>query len=345
MRNAIQALLATALFAGAAGAEDYEGVWDTSFGEVRIQERAGAFCGEYDDVGFVAGYTNGHFARGVFVHADQGNGALDDKRNNRGIFQWIQNADGAFDGHWLWGTQVQMSRAQPWNGQRTRETRPSGSQWRRNAGYCLGYLSGLPEAAHDWMRAARDMEPPARPAPAPAPQPPAPQPQPEPESPARLPVPGHVDTSNFTDCEMSTANANILICTMPTGRRERRALDLSLCQDGSVEPAPWSNAIICAARDVAGSYSRSCDRMSVSGSPVGDAAPRTTRNSYVTECAGPAMSMLGEGTSRTLVSTENRVVFFMRQRDDRRYRNFYRASACESRQFWNENGYLRCSGN
>lgn len=349
MKTMLQTVLAaSALFGAAAQADDYEGVWNTSFGEVRVQERAGAFCGEYSDVGFVAGYTNGHFARGVFVHADQGNGTLDNKQNNRGIFQWVQNTDGAFTGHWLWGTQVQMSQAQPWNGQRTSETRPSGSQWRRNAGYCLGYLSGLPEAAHDWMRVARDMDPPVRPGP--DPQPPAPQPEPEPEpapapTPSGPPVPRHVDTSNFFGCEMSAANANILICTTTLGSREREALDLSLCQDGSVEPHPWYNGIICAARDVAGSYSRSCDRLSVEGRTVRDSAPRTIRNSYFTECAGPALRMLGEGSSRLLVDTDNRIVWYTRQRGDRRYRNFYRAHACASRQFWNENGYLRCSGN
>jgi hypothetical protein len=337
-------LAAGALFGAAAQADDFDGVWDTSFGEVRIQERAGAFCGEYGTVGFVAGYTNGVFARGVFVHADQDTGTLDNKRNNRGIFQWVQSTDGAFNGQWLWGTQVRMSQAQPWNGQRSSETRPSGSQWRRNAGHCLGYLSNLPDAAHDWMRVARDMERPSSPAPAPTPQPPTPEPQPEPQ-PSGPPIPSHVDTSSFSDCEMSAANDNILVCTMPTGRRERRALDLSLCEVGSVGLAPWTSSISCAARDVAGSYSRSCDRMIVFSSAVGDAAPRTTRNFYATECAGPSMRMVGEGPSRVLVDTDSRQVFYMRQRGDRRYRNFYRANACESRRFWNENGYLRCSGN
>jgi len=350
MKTMLQTVLAaSALFGAAAQADDYEGVWNTSFGEVRVQERAGAFCGEYSDVGFVAGYTNGHFARGVFVHADQGNGTLDNKQNNRGIFQWVQNTDGAFTGHWLWGTQVQMSQAQPWNGQRTSETRPSGSQWRRNAGYCLGYLAGLPEAAHDWMRVARDMDPPVRPGP--DPQPPAPQPEPEPEpaptpTPSGPPVPRHVDTSNFSNCEMSAANPSILMCNTRSGQRERFALDLSLCLEGTVEPTTWVNGIRCAARDVAGSYSRSCDPMIVTATRLGEATERDARNWYFTPCDGPELRMIGTMSStRTLVETENRRAYYVRGRGDRPYRNSYRAGACESRRFWNENGYLRCSGN
>jgi len=340
-------LLIGAAASPAAHADDYGGRWDTTYGEVRIQERAGSFCGEYGDTGFLAGYTNGYFARGVFVHADQTTGALDDKRNNRGVFQWIQSSDGEFTGRWHWGVDVAMSSAQSWNGQQSSDTQPSGSRWRRNAGHCLGYISNLPDDTQTWIRAARDIPNPnaSEPAREPVNTRRTIEPEPEPE-PTPTPIPAHVDTSGLRNCAMGEADPDLLWCDV--GQNGRHVLDLSLCQPGSVERVFHNNKgdeLVCHAQGVSGSYVRSCDVMLVlanldyffeqEGPPAG---------SYKTHCEGPRLNTLGWGRPfRSLFSNGERHVMYFRNGGDRRYRNFYAPDACPSKRFWNENGYLRCA--
>lgn len=344
-------LFAAALGAPAAYSGDFNGVWNTDFGQVRIQERAGSFCGEYGTTGFVAGYTNGTFARGIFVHADQNTGALDNKPDNRGLFQWVQSENGRFAGNWLWGLQVKFSGSDPWNGQLTSGTRPDGAQWRRNAGFCLSYLTGVPQAAMDWMRAARDIPTADTSGSVSVP---TPEPAPAPEPVGSTPVPAHVDLggANIRNCHMSRNNRDILLCETRTtsgGAWTRYALDLSLCQSGTVaRVATYDDypRLECHAQ-VSGSYIRSCDPMRIFETYVGrNEEPARVDMRYETHCAGPNLNMVGSREDgKQLYHSQTRGVYYDRRGGDRRYQNVYLADACPSRSFWNENGTLRCSGN
>jgi hypothetical protein len=340
-------ILATVLVIGAIGtvsahAGDFNGVWQTTFGEVRVQERSGSFCGEYGTTGFVAGYTNGTFARGVFVHADQSTGKLANKNLNEGLFQWVQAADGKFNGNWLWGTDVKFSNSEPWNGTRKSKTRPSGASWRRNAGFCLSYLASVPKDTANWMRAVLDI----------APYPDAPGDasssgaNSNSNTTPATPIPSHVNVRGLqqaNECHMSSNNKNLLVCS---GNGWRHVLDLSLCSRGTVAMKPVSEGgqltLSCHAQ-VSGSYIQSCDPMMIYGSKS-SANPAQTTSYYSTRCAGPKLNMVGSGdSSKVLVRSNTRYVRYERRGGDRRYVNDYAASACRAASFWNENGNLRCS--
>jgi hypothetical protein len=323
-------------------AGDYNGTWQTDFGDVRVQERSGSFCGEYGDTGFVAGYTNGTFARGVFVHADQNSGELVEKRFNRGLFQWVQSSDSKFNGIWLWDTDVKFSNSEPWNGTRKSKTRPTGSNWGRYNGFCLGYLTKLPKDAVSWMRAVHDI----------APYPDAPGSNSSSNSGSNSnstpekSIPSHVNVASLqqvSECHISRNNDNLLVCS---GNGWRKVLDLSLCSRGTVAMQPVTKggllSLSCHAQ-VSGSFIQSCDPMMIFGAKS-SAHPSQTDLSYSTRCEGPKLNMVGSGDgSKVLVNSNARYVRYERLGGERRYVNEYATSACRSASFWNENGNLRCA--
>lgn len=330
------------IYTVSAQADDYNGTWQTTFGDVRVQERSGSFCGEYGETGFVAGYTNGTFARGVFVHADQNTGKLKEKTYNRGLFQWFQSKDGEFNGIWRWGTDVKFSKSEPWNGTRKSKARPSGSNWGRYNGFCLSYLTNVPSDAISWMRAVHGI----------APKPASPlessssNTSSNSNTTSTKPVPSHVNVGSMDrvkECHISRNNDNLLVCSNDSWRR---VIDLSLCSKGTASMQQLTKGgllVLACHAQVSGSFIQSCDPMMIVGTKS-SAHPSQADLKYSTKCRGPKLNVVGSGNgSKTLVNSNARYVRYDRLGGERRYINEYATSACRSASFWNENGYLRCS--
>lgn len=347
-RLILSAIIGFAAPAPLALADGFNGTWSSDFGELRIRQAGDSakstFCGEYGDVGFVAGYTNGTHARGVFVHADQTSGDLANKANNKGTFAWTRSTGGQFTGQWRWGTQPVLASDDGWAGTNESDALPDGVNWRRAGGHCLGYILQASDSLKAWMEGVESL-PRIEKKEEPAPQP---EPAPEPQAP---PVPSHVDTSGMRNCAMGLTNPDILWCDVDysyaTGiarpartESQRVGLDLSECQPGSVEATgTMAGGLRCRPIGVTGSYTRSCDPMYIWSTPASEATKSDARNRYFTSCDGPKM----RGAAEQLVETSNRDVLYVRA-DNRNYRNEYAVAACPSKRFWNENGYLRCSG-
>lgn len=344
-RFILSAVIGLAATAPAAMADGYHGVWQSGFGELRIRQAGNSdkasFCGEYGTRGYVTGYTNGTYARGIFVYADQTTGTLANKSRNTGTFAWHMTKPGEFAGSWRWGDQPVQPGDGAWTGEQKSASTPDGVNWSKAGSHCLTYMLQAPAGLKAWMEAV-ELSPRSEP---------EKEAEPEPQPPQPDPIPSHVDTSGMRNCAMGLTNPDILWCDVdysyannPVGRvhsaTQRVGLDLSQCQPGSVEATgTMAGGIRCRPVGVTGSYSRSCDPMYIWSTPASKATKSDARNRYVTQCSGPRM----RGAAEQLVETSNRDVVYARG-GDRPYKNEYAVSACPSKRFWNENGYLRCSG-
>lgn len=344
-RFILSATIGLSAMAPGAVADGFHGVWQSDFGELRIRQAGNAakasFCGEYGTTGYVTGYTNGTYARGIFVHADQSTGKLDNKARNTGTFAWHMTKTGEFAGSWRWGDQPVQQGDGAWTGVQKSASTPDGVNWSKAGSHCLSYMLQAPAGLKAWIEAV-ELSPRSEP---------QPELKPEPEEPKPDPIPSHVDTAGMTNCAMGLTNPDILWCDVeysyvdrPLQRAqtgvERVGLDLSECQPGSVEATgTMAGGLRCRPIGVTGSYSRSCDPMYIWSTPASKATKSNARNRYFTRCDGPKL----RGSSETLVETSNRDVRYV-QGGGRPYRNEYAVSACPTKRFWNENGYLRCSG-
>lgn len=363
MRRFVSLLLIATIPINLALASNYEGSWKTGFGNVDIQQRAGAFCGTYKSQGFVAGFTNGVFARGIFVHADQNNGKLDNKASNQGLFQWVKKEDGRFDGIWRWGTTVNMSSTKDWNGSRNSERRPAGSKWRKYNGFCLGYIAQLPKAAKDWVMAAKEIDSSAIIASF------TDNNKSEPSTPptqrrSREDNTPHVRTTTgqqLRNCKMGTKYSTSLYCEAQAQSGQAwvaTAIDTQLCKPNSLHLPPGSGRLHCEA-NVSGSFAHSCELMYVSSlhnETIRRGKNPAEENFFITFCEGPKLQNVGTSAIKTLAHTTNRETSYFKkphksdEKDifgriarDRYYFNRWKATSCPSSKFWNESGYLRCS--
>ena len=376
MKKIFTLVAGATLLLNTAHASTYQGTWKTGFGTVDIQQRSGAFCGTYKSQGFVAGYTNGVFARGVFVHADQNTGKLDNKASNQGLFQWVKKEDGRFDGIWRWGTAVNMSSTKDWNGSRSKDRKPSGSQWRKYNGYCLGYIAQLPKDAKDWIEAAKRIDSSAIIASFSATngsndnatRPPARDNQNSQNNQydrrtANLPRVRTTSGQQIRNCRMGDKYANALYCEIrakSTHSWVDQAIDTRYCKPNSIFLPPDSYRIHCEA-EVTGSFAHSCEVMHVRTLHLEGHSSNRGKNPadkmrYMTFCEGPKLQSVGKKDITTLTHTSTRETSYLKRPHksydtdvfgniprNRYYSNKWNVTTCESARFWNEGGYLRCS--
>jgi len=111
MKNhTIYLILTLVFFSNAfAKAQEWQGTWNTSFGEVRIVQEGNKLYGDYKNVGTIEATVSGNSANGVFTNG-----------SNKGVFKWTKISN-AFTGKWGWGTNVGTSN---WTGTKRNNTKP-----------------------------------------------------------------------------------------------------------------------------------------------------------------------------------------------------------------------------
>lgn len=90
-----------------APASDFSGTWDTSFGELRLQQTGEYVVGDYAGNGVMVGKVSGSCMAGVFTNG---------KRNGVFRFDASSSGSGRFEGQWAWHGN---SLGGTWNGTRT----------------------------------------------------------------------------------------------------------------------------------------------------------------------------------------------------------------------------------
>ncbi len=126
------AIIAAMLFSTSAlaQAQNWQGTWDTNYGQLKLVERNGHVYGDYGSWGTIQGILGPgkRKLRAIYTRADD---------NSRGYIEWSLRSPNKMEGRWVkWERNLPIwdSRGTQWNGSRKRSSRPSLSVFSGNTG-------------------------------------------------------------------------------------------------------------------------------------------------------------------------------------------------------------------
>lgn len=143
-------LAAGAMFGANAAHAQWQGTWDTRYGEVKLQQTQKYVYGDYGSWGTIEGMASpdGKLLRGVYRRNDDG---------TWGYFEWKLSFPTYFEGRWQTSrlpVPIWNSRGTKWDGKRTSEVNPSLRVYPYEAGAvsAIGGFLGRQERKYiDWM--------------------------------------------------------------------------------------------------------------------------------------------------------------------------------------------------
>lgn len=143
-------LAAGAMFGANAAHAQWQGTWDTRYGEVKLQQTQKYVYGDYGSWGTIEGMASpdGKLLRGVYRRNDDG---------TWGYFEWKLSFPTYFEGRWQTSrlpVPIWNSRGTKWDGKRTSEANPSLRVYPYEAGAvsAIGGFLGRQERKYvDWM--------------------------------------------------------------------------------------------------------------------------------------------------------------------------------------------------
>lgn len=155
MTNYLRRLIALsaavfAMFGGTAAHAQWQGTWDTRYGEIKLQQTQKYVYGDYGSWGTIEGMASpdGKLLRGVYRRNDDG---------TWGYFEWKLSFPTYFDGRWQANrlpVPIWNARGTKWDGKRTNEAKPSLRVYPYEAGSVseIGRFVSRQERKYlDWM--------------------------------------------------------------------------------------------------------------------------------------------------------------------------------------------------